>query len=95
MDYFDTDKAAKACKTLRIPAGLDGCPIDFHFERDSAFTGVISDSFYTNDTVQKLILEEGIPYVESFAFSRFTALKTVQLPSTVQGTRTFFWFVSG
>lgn len=80
LDYFDTQDA---CTTLCIPATLDGCPVSFYMQRDSAWTGGLSDSGYTNNTVKKLILEEGITGVGPFAFSNFTRLIAVRLPSTV------------
>ena len=80
LDYFDTQDA---CTTLYIPATLDGCPVSFYMQRDSAWTGGLSDSGYTNNTVKKLILEEGITGVGAFAFSNFTRLIAVRIPSTV------------
>ncbi|MBR3095150.1 MAG: leucine-rich repeat protein, partial [Clostridia bacterium] len=80
LDYFDTQDA---CTTLHIPATLDGCPVSFYMQRDSAWSGGLSDSGYTNNTVKKLILEEGITGVGPFAFSNFTRLIAVRIPSTV------------
>ena len=80
LDYFDTQDA---CTTLHIPATLDGCPVSFYMQRDSAWSGGLSDSGYTNNTVKKLILEEGITGVGAFAFSNFTRLIAVRIPSTV------------
>ena len=80
LDYFDTQDA---CTTLHIPATLDGCPVSFYMFSDSAWTAGLSDSGYTNNTVKKLILEEGITGVGPFAFSNFTRLIAVRIPSTV------------
>ncbi len=80
LDYFDTQDA---CTTLHIPATLDGCPVSFYMFSDSDWTAGLSDSGYTNNTVKKLILEEGITGVGPFAFSNFTRLIAVRIPSTV------------
>lgn len=82
-DYFDTDEAAAACTTLRIPAEIDGYRVLTNMHDDSSWTGGVYDGGYTNDTVKKLIIEEGVKTISSFAFSNFTALKAVRIPQTV------------
>ena len=82
-DYFDTDEAAAACTTLRIPAEIDGYRVLTNMHDDSSWTGGVYDGGYTNDTVKKLIIEEGVKTISSFAFSNFTALKAVRIPQTI------------
>ena len=84
LDYFDTDEAAQATATLRIPATLDGCPTSTYMYLPSEWSAGMSDSCYTNDTVKKLVLEEGITSIGMYAFSHFTALKKVVLPSSLE-----------
>jgi hypothetical protein len=85
LDYFDTDEAEEFCTTLRIPALLDGCAvvIDMYYYPydDMDVTGSVG---YSNDTVKKLVLEEGLTGVSSFAFADFTALRTVSLPASLK-----------
>lgn len=80
LDYFDTAAAAEATTTLRIPAKIDGYPLNLYMYRSSYESSGLIDSGYTNDTVKKLILAEGITSVSAYAFSGFTALKEVYLP---------------
>ena len=85
LDYFDTDEAEAFCTTLRIPAELDGDSVlinmccDLYDDMDA--TASIG---YANDTVKKLVLEEGPTAVSDYAFSNFTALRTVYLPASVK-----------
>lgn len=84
LDYFDTDEAESFCTTLRIPAQIDGDSVlidmccDLYDDMDA--TASIG---YSNDTVKKLVLEAGPTAVSSYAFSNFTALRTVYLPASV------------
>ena len=83
-DYFDTDEAEQACTTLRIPATLDGCPaVTYMYYRLNDDTDAAGSIGYTNDTVKKVVLEEGLHGIGDYALSGFTALKTVYLPSSV------------
>ena len=82
LDYFDTDEAEAAATTLRLPCEIDGLPVNFYFYCDSDYSAGVYDSGYTNDTVTKVILEEGFTGVPMFAFSNFTALKTVKIPAS-------------
>ena len=83
FDYFDTDKIAKKTTTLRIPATIDGLPVATFMHSYTDWSAGDPDSGYTNNSVKKLILEEGITSIGKFAFSGFTALKAVRLPKSL------------
>ncbi len=83
FDYFDTDEAEKQTTALRIPATLDGYELTPYMYRNDPWDGDLLDSGYTNNTVKKLVIEEGVTGISMSAFSSFTALKYVVLPRSL------------
>ena len=81
IDYFDTDEAEAAATTLRIPAKVNDLPVWIVMYDWSDWADGIYGTGYSNDTVTKVILEEGVG-AAAYAFKNFTALKTVKIPST-------------
>ena len=83
IDFFATDELERTVKTLRIPAEVNGlrvmilpvCQTDPPIDDP--------DAAVSNDSVTKVILDEGFTEVPRFAFRNFTALKTVRLPASV------------
>ena len=83
IDYFDTDEAEQACTTLHIPAELDGYRVILGMFSNSGDADGQSGIGYANNSVKKLVLEDGGARVDAYAFSGFTALKKVYLPASV------------
>ena len=81
IDYFDTDEAESAARTLRIPSKLNGLPVDLYLYGENEWTAGLYYCGYSNNTVTKIILDDGFTGVPMFAFENFTALKTVKIPS--------------
>ena len=83
LDYFDTDEAEALAWTLKIPSEVNGLPVSLRLYGDDDYADGFFYNCYSNDTVHEIILDEGFTGVASYAFTNFTALWTVKLPTTV------------
>lgn len=83
LDYFDTDEAEALAWTMRIPSEVNGLPVSLRIYGDDDYADGFFYNGYNNDTVRKIILDEGFTYVDSFAFTNFTSLWSVRIPKTV------------
>ena len=83
LDYFDTDEAEALAWTLRIPSKVNGLPVVLRLAGDDEYVDGCFYNGYSNDTVRKIILDEGFTYVDSFAFTNFTSLWSVRIPNSV------------
>ena len=83
LDYFDTDEAEALAWTLRIPSKVNDLPVVLRLAGDDEYVDGCFYNGYSNDTVRKIILDEGFTYVDSFAFTNFTSLWSVRIPKTV------------
>lgn len=83
IDFFATDELERTVKTLRIPAEMNGLRVMILPVCQTNPPIDDPDAAVSNDSVTKVILDEGFTAVPRFAFCNFTALKTVRLPASV------------
>ena len=84
IDYFATDELERTVTELRIPGEVKGCPVSLLAYDQTVPWPEKNETPFSNDTVTKVVLGEGITTAPYFAFRNFTALKTVKLPSTLR-----------
>ena len=84
IDFFDSDETERTATVLHIPATVNGLPVTvLPCDQTVPLPAKDEAAEFANDKVTKVILDEGITAVPSFAFRNFTALKTVRLPASV------------
>lgn len=84
LDYFDTDEAERSTTVLRIPAKVNDLPVRLHLQRVYKYSSVVGCNGYSNDTVKKVVFEDGVSQIGACAFAQFSALKTVVLPDSME-----------
>ncbi len=84
IDYFASDELERTVTELRIPGEVKGCPVSLLAYDQTVPWPEKNETPFSNDTVTKVVLGEGITTAPYFAFRNFTALKTVKLPSTLR-----------